>query len=160
TFSKKLRELEIARTELADLPNERRRGLARLDAEREAHQRTRYLDGFEIARAKIRHIGASRTAMLESYGIETAADVAYRAILKIPGFGPKYTSSLVAWRKGHERRFRFDPNEPIDPQELASLDQRLAARSQELLSLLRQGPVSLRIVGQEVASARQRLGPL
>jgi DNA-binding helix-hairpin-helix protein with protein kinase domain len=159
-FNDKLRELEKARAELADLPNERRRGLAKLDAEREAHQRTRYLDSFEIARAKIRHIGASRTAMLASYGIETAADVVEHAILKIPGFGPTYTSSLVKWRKEHERRFRFNPNEPIDPRELASLDQRLAARSQELISVLRQGPDSLRIVGQEIASARQQLGPL
>jgi DNA-binding helix-hairpin-helix protein with protein kinase domain len=159
-FADKFRALEAVRAELSDLPNERQHGLAKLAAEREARQRTRYLDGCEIARATIYNIGASRTAMLASYGIETAADVDESAILKIPGFGPTYTAALVAWRKECEREFRVDPNEPINPLDVAALDNQLEARRQRLISALRQGPVELQIIRQEIDRARQCLMPL
>ena len=44
-FAEKLRELEKARSWLLDLPNERRRNLSKLEAEREQLQRQRYLAG-------------------------------------------------------------------------------------------------------------------
>ncbi|MGA2402691.1 MAG: hypothetical protein ABSG91_13465, partial [Syntrophobacteraceae bacterium] len=82
-FAAKLNILEKARVELADLPNERRRRLAKLEAEREKNQRQRYLDRFRIERAKIHGIGMGRTAMLASYGIETAADIERSKIMRI-----------------------------------------------------------------------------
>lgn len=159
-FNDKRRALDAARAELEDLPNERRRALAKLDAEREAQQLYRHLDSLQISHAKIRHIGPGRTAMLASYGIETAADIEARAIRQIPGFGKSTTGALVAWREMHKRNFRFNPNEPVDPQELAKLDQRVEARRQELVATLRQGPAALRIAGQEITSARNRIMPV
>ncbi len=156
----KLRELELAKNELLDLPNERRRQLAKLDAEREAHQQYGYLDSFKIARASIRNIGPGRTAMLASFGIETAADVSADAIMKITGFGKAYTACLVNWRKSHERTFRFNPKEPIDSREIASMDQKLDQRRQQLVTLLRQGPAVLQALSQEIIAGRQRLMPL
>jgi DNA-binding helix-hairpin-helix protein with protein kinase domain len=158
-FATKLKTLEQARTELDDLPNERRRRLAKLEGEREIRQRDRYLDRFRIERARVRGIGPSRTAMLASYGVETAADVDPARIGQIPGFGWTLTSELVAWRRAHERDFRFNPRESVDPREVNALDRDLEMRRQNLMSALRQGPAELGRLAQEIRAARQRLMP-
>jgi DNA-binding helix-hairpin-helix protein with protein kinase domain len=158
-FDEKRRGLEQARTELADLPNERRRRLAKLEAERESRQRQRYLDRFRIDRAKIHGIGSGRTSMLASYGIETAADVDAEKILRIPGFGPMLTGELVQWRRAHEGNFHFNPSEPVDRRDVDAIDRELESRRHALLSALRQGPDSLRRLSQEIVAARSRLMP-
>lgn len=156
----KYRDLEEAKTKLLDIPNERQRGLNKLKAKREANQRFRHLDGFRISRANIRYIGVSRKAVLASYGIETAADIDSTSILNIPGFGLAYKDSLVNWRRSIEQKFRFNPNEPIVPGEIAALDQKLASRSQTLVSTLQQGPNILRQSSQEIVASRKRLMPI
>ena len=158
-FTEKLRALEKARMELADLPKERRRRLAKLEGEREMRQRQRYLDRYRIDRAKIKGIGAGRTAMLASYGIETAADVDRVKIMQIPSFGEALSAELVGWRRLHERNFRFNPNEPVDRRDIGTMDRDLAAERQKLLSSLQQGPTVLRRLSQEINPARQRLMP-
>jgi len=160
TFVERLKSLEKARTELVDLPNEHRRRLAKLEAQRESQQRQRYLDRFRIDRAKIRLIGPERTSMLASYGIETAADVDYQKIIQIPGFGESLTSGLVQWRLDHERNFRFNPSEPVDPRETTALTRELEARRQVLLTTLQQGPALLKQLSQEIIAARSRLMPI
>jgi DNA-binding helix-hairpin-helix protein with protein kinase domain len=160
TFNEKLNGLDKARTELTGLPQKRQRGLAKLESEREARQRQRYLDRFRIDRAEIRGIGAGRTSMLASYGIETAADINKTKILQIPGFGEALTSELVEWRKKHERNFRFNPNEPVDRHEIDVMDRDLESQQQNLLSTLRQGSDSLRRISQEITAARSRLMPI
>lgn len=159
-FATRLKELEKARAELMDIPNERRRRLAKLEADREKLQRQRYLDRFRIDRVKIPGIGPSRTAMLASYGIETANDVDAIKIRQIPGFGEVRTTDLILWRKAHEQNFRFNPNEPIDRSFIDALDRELAANQQSLLATLRQGANDLRRIKQEISAARPRLMPM
>lgn len=158
-FTEKLKALGAARAELADLPNERRRRLAKLEAERELRQRQRYLDRFRIDLAKIRGIGPGRTAMLASYGIETALDVDRSKIMQIPGFGETLTSDLVGWRREHERNFRFNPSEPVDRHDVEAIDRNLEARRQKLVTDLRQGPDILRRLNQQITAARGQLLP-
>lgn len=93
-FKTKVKDLESARAQLTDIPNERRRRMEMLEADRENVQRRRYLDRFRIDRAGINKIGPSRTAMLASYGIETANDIDAYKIRQIPGFGDVLTSEL------------------------------------------------------------------
>ena len=159
-FKEKVNSLDKARAELADMPNKRQRGIAKLESERESRQRQRYLDRFRIDRAEIHGIGAGRTSMLASYGIETAADIKKSKIMQIPGFGEALTSELVEWRKKHERNFRFNPNEPVDRHEIDVMDRELESQRQNLLSALRQGSDSLRRLSQEIGAARTRLMPL
>jgi DNA-binding helix-hairpin-helix protein with protein kinase domain len=158
-FAEKLKALEKARAEMVDLPNEQRRRLGKLEAEREMRQRQRYLDRFRIDRAKIRGIGVGRSAMLASYGIETAADIEGSKIIQIPGFGATLTSELVRWRQGHERNFRFNPSEPVNRRDIDAIARELEARRQNLLSTLRQGPDLLLRLSQEINVARPRLMP-
>jgi DNA-binding helix-hairpin-helix protein with protein kinase domain len=159
-FAEKLHECEKARDWLKLLPTERARHLAKLEAEREARQRQRYLDRFRIDRGNIPGIGTGRTAMLASYGIETAADVDGVKIAQIPGFGEKLTADLIRWRRKHEQNFRFNPHEPVDPRDIAAMDRDLEAKKQKLLSALQQAPLQLRRLSQEITAARPRLMPL
>jgi DNA-binding helix-hairpin-helix protein with protein kinase domain len=159
-FAKKLKALEQTRAEMANLPNKRRRQLAKLEAEREMRQQQRYLDRFRIDRAKIRGIASGRIAMLASYGIETAADIDGAKIMRIPGFGETLTSDLVQWRQEHERNFRFNPSEPVDRRDIDAIDRELEMHRQSLLLTLRQGPALLRRLSQEIYAARSRLMPM
>lgn len=159
-FQNQLNALELAKTELVDLPNERHRRFQKLHAERMVQQRNRYLDRFRIDRARIRGIGPGRTSMLESFGIETAADVAYGKIIEIPGFGESLTNELLEWRSQHERNFTFNPHAPVDRRDIDALDRQIEARRQALLEKLREGPNQLRRAGLEITAARSRLLPI
>src|SRR6266511_1534558 len=159
-FTTKLKDLESAHAQLVDMPNERRRRLANLEANREKLQRERYLDRFRIGWAQIPGIGPSRTSMLASYGIETANDIDGNKIKQIPGFGEVLTSALVAWRKEHEKNFRFNPNEHVDRRDIEAMDRALEAKRQTLQTALRQGSATLMRLNREIIAARPRLTPL
>lgn len=121
------------------------RELMVMKSNRESHQRQAYLDRFSIRRANISGIGPAKTATLISFGIETAADVNQNAVLRVPGFGDVMTGKLVAWRRGHESRFKYDrtPN----AQDIADervLRGRFAAEKAKLESTIRNGLATLR----------------
>ncbi|HLI55441.1 MAG TPA: hypothetical protein VKY26_00275, partial [Actinomycetota bacterium] len=158
-FDAKRRELESAIAELVGLPEERLRRLKQLDREHKARQLRRHLNRFSIDRATIHGIGPSRTAMLASYGIETAADVTRRRVLKVPGIDPALATSLVRWRREHSQEFVYDPAAPIDRRDIEEIDRALEDRRQELMAAVRQGPQLLRVIASEVAAARDQLMP-
>ena len=112
---------------------------------REARQRTAYLDRFSIRHANISGIGPAKTATLISFGIETAADVNRSAVLNVPGFGKVMTSKLLDWRRKHEARFRYDPTP--NAQDVANeraFRGRFAAEKAKLESAIRNGLGTLR----------------
>jgi DNA-binding helix-hairpin-helix protein with protein kinase domain len=158
-FKDKLELLAQARRQLHELPNERKKRLAVLDAERQEKQLQRYLDRFRIDKASITAIGAGRTAMLASFGIETAADIDRYQILQIQGFGDVLTSNLEKWKAGHVRRFKFNPSEPIDPRDVSALEQDLENRAKKLVADLQGGQRALTRLSQEIIAARPRLMP-
>jgi hypothetical protein len=121
------------------------RELAVMKSNRESRQRQAYLDRFSIRRANISGIGPAKTATLISFGIETAADVNQNAVLRVPGFGDVMTGKLVAWRRGHESRFKYDrtPNAQ-DVADERALRGRLAAEKAKLESTIRNGLGTLR----------------
>jgi len=132
----------------------------RNDPMRREDQRKRYLDRFRIDKGSIEGIGPSRTATLASYGIETALDIDRSSILSIPGFGEVMTASLVSWREQHERNFRFNPDEPLDPQELRKLEEELNKWQSSLVAQLKTGKSDLDRIRKEITLARLRLMPL
>lgn len=159
-FRAKIEELDLVRRQLVDLPRKRQQGLANLEVERRQRQLERYLDRFRIDRADIPGIGTSRTSMLASYGIETAADITKHSVRKIPGFGDKLTGELLNWRNGHEQNFHFNPSEPVNPKDIDALDREIEAERANLVNTLRQGPEHLRRRSAETSAARSRLMPL
>ncbi|NOD83762.1 topoisomerase DNA-binding C4 zinc finger domain-containing protein [Ruegeria sp. HKCCD6119] len=130
------------------------RELMMLKSNRESRQRQAYLDRFSVRRANISGIGPAKTATLISFGIETAADVNRSAVLRVPGFGDVMTGKLVAWRRRHESRFKYErtPNAQDIADERA-LRGRFAAEKSKLESTIRNGLGTLR-------NARAKLDPL
>jgi DNA-binding helix-hairpin-helix protein with protein kinase domain len=155
-FQARLRELEKLRGEYLGLPALRQQKIAALQAGLAQAQLRRFLDGHRIERAKIPGIGDGRRATLQSYGIETA-DIAERAVMQVPGFGPALTAALLEWKRSVGARFVFNPAAGLDPRDVADLDRGLAARRSEIERALGNGIGELRQTGHQTAMRRQAL---
>jgi DNA-binding helix-hairpin-helix protein with protein kinase domain len=156
-FDQKKRQLIEIRRELDELPKLRLKKHDDLKRNQRAIQLTAFLDQFEIQHTKISGIGAGRKQTLESYGIETAADLNPAAIDKVPGFGPKMQSNLMAWRLALESRFKFDPNKRIDPREINRVEQEILLERRRLELRLRTEFAELRQTHAQVLATRQHM---
>jgi DNA-binding helix-hairpin-helix protein with protein kinase domain len=123
-------EAQTLVAEYRNLPAERQRRILELRSRLKEIQLAEFLDTKFIARAAIPGIGPERRAVLRSFGIETAADISWG--MRVPGFGPTLKGTLVQWRTGQERYFRFDPTRPVDPREFQKVDAALLVRKQEI----------------------------
>lgn len=159
-FFEKFKELESLKSRIEALEAERDKQIKALELQRRSSQLEKYLDRYRLERAKIPGIGDSRRAILISYGIETAADINTAALAKIPGFGHALTQELLGWRHSHERNFRFNPNEAIDPAEITKVNIAMQNQRGELLRCLQSGVSALESLRQEIVTARNRLQPL
>jgi DNA-binding helix-hairpin-helix protein with protein kinase domain len=122
---------------------ERTRSLRELESSRPQLQLDRYLERFLITRSKISDIGSTRRATLVSYGIESAADVKYADIHRIPGFGDHLCGVLVAWRKACERDFKFDPTQPVPRSDVDALNKKISDKKLLIQDSIRKGLHSL-----------------
>lgn len=156
-FLAKRKSLKRLRDEYLGLPASRQKRLDQLRANLAQAQLQRFLDRHRIDGAKIQGIGEGRRVTLESYGIETAGDVTYQAVIQVPGFGPALTGALLDWKKSVAARFVFQPAAGIDPKDIADVDRGIAARRTEIEKALVQGIGELRQVGQQIAVRRQAL---
>jgi DNA-binding helix-hairpin-helix protein with protein kinase domain len=150
-------DLHNVHSALGNLGKEREQRYQELVANRQKHALKSYLDKFRIDRASISGIGPSRSAMLESYGIETAADVDLTAVLQVPGFGAAMASKLIAWQSELRRRFRFDPASGVDRSEVLALDRSIAIKRADLEKRLRNGPGALQQHRQLILNRRASL---
>jgi DNA-binding helix-hairpin-helix protein with protein kinase domain len=143
-FSGERRALQDVKAKIEALASEREsrlRALARPIPE--AEQRARYLGRHRIENAGLHNIGVARSAVLRSWGIETAAEVDATKVAAIPGFGRNLTDRLTNWRWGLEQNFKFTPMSLTDPIEVQNLDRELAARRISLVKELRTGIAGL-----------------
>ena len=147
------------RDEWNRVPAMRTRMLGELERDRERAQRLRFLDGFEIVKAKVEGIGKGRKHTLASYGVETAADVTQTALAHVPGFGPKMQSRLLAWRASVEARFVFDPNRHVDPRDVAKVECDVLARRTQIEGGMNTGLAELRRAKAQIEATRQHLLP-
>jgi DNA-binding helix-hairpin-helix protein with protein kinase domain len=136
--------LEKAKAEFQDLGPQKAKRLAALQAGREQKQRQHFLERFRIEDATISGIGPKNKMILRTWGIEDAWDIEVGKVSSIKGFGPVKQQTLLAWRRGIEVQFRFDPRQPVDPRDLHALEQESTQKTQTLQNTLRSGPQSLR----------------
>jgi len=139
------------------LQAERAAKLRKLHDSRRSSQMVEYLDRFQIAGAKVRGVGQAKAAVLQSYGIETAADVAYDRVIVISGFGPKTVQALLDWRTGLERNFRFDPSRGVSPADIAMVENAVGLQGRLLEQRLSAGLSELRVSVTREVSNRQGL---
>lgn len=152
-------KLERARSEVLEMPSERRSRLQQLHRNRELAQMQEYLERFTIEHASIQGIGAGRKAALASYGIETAADLTAQAITSVPGFGTALATRLLDWRRSVETGFLFDAGRGVEPREVAMMDRQLEERKRQLEAELARGLNALqqlRAQALDERAARQR----
>ncbi|MGU9849740.1 protein kinase domain-containing protein [Pseudomonas koreensis] len=157
-----LKEILVLRADLEDCVARYRRiegdlaeVLTKLKSTRESRQRIDFLDRFLIRRAAIPGIGPAKTAMLASFGIETAADVTASAVRAVPGFGEAFTGKMLAWRQSHEAKFRYNASaDPSDIQAENAARSASAARQIELQNKLRSGLSALQSMAPRCLSAK------
>lgn len=156
-FYDKYRALESAKKDYDGLEQLRKTRLQELQSKQREKQMERHLQNARIANATIDGIGPSRKATLQSFGIETAADVSYGAIQNVPGFGPKYTKRLMTWRQSVERTFLFNSKQSASPAELAALHQDIDNQKQRLENQLLGGVSHLQELADQIQSKRTQL---
>jgi DNA-binding helix-hairpin-helix protein with protein kinase domain len=147
------KEANDAIRQLTELPGEEKRGRDELERKKRDLQLYRYLDGALIKNAKIKKIGSGRKATLASFGIESAADIDCNKIAAIPGFGTTLVSELLAWREAIAARFVFNPNEPVNPIDVANLKSKFVNRKANLEKSVR---ASLNALQQEATQSRDQ----
>lgn len=116
----------------------------------QSKQLQKHLERFFLSQARIPGIGSGRMTVLESFGVETAADIDEFKILRIPGFGPKLTNELVKWRRQAESKFRFNPQEGVDPREEQQLQARFNQKAAQLKESLQNGHIKLQQLRAEI----------
>lgn len=124
--------LDTLKQSYDDLPAERFRKLEGLRRDMQASQMTQHLNRFQIRDARISGIGKARVATLQSWGIETAADLDQGRLLAVQGFGPSTVAKAMAWRRECERQFRFDPSRGVSVADTAAIERAVLLRRHQL----------------------------
>lgn len=119
-----------------------------------------FLEGFLVEETTLPNIGVTRRAMLLSFGIETAADAVATRIQQIPGFSNKLSYELQDWRHRLEAWFVFNPQQGIDPRDIAALKQRFAFKRTQLQAELQAGPAQLKMLRADLQAQYQQIQPV
>jgi DNA-binding helix-hairpin-helix protein with protein kinase domain len=103
-----------------------------LDGERKHFQLVEFLEYLPLREAVVSGIGLGDKTMLQSYGIETAADITEVALSKIPGLEQSQISHLLSWRKTCETSFVFNPAKPMSELMRQEIERRVQERGESL----------------------------
>ncbi|MDA0590548.1 MAG: hypothetical protein O3C17_21335 [Planctomycetota bacterium] len=142
-FDQKFRELKSSYQAYKSLANRFAQAKQSLHADSGNRQLEEWLDRCYISGAQLSGIGPGRVATLQSYGIETAKDVTRGGVSRIPGFGPRLTATLVAWRRVCESRFTFDPSKGPPASDIQKLERTFSIERSRLMRTLENGAKNL-----------------
>ncbi|WP_157787951.1 helix-hairpin-helix domain-containing protein [Bradyrhizobium elkanii] len=156
-FNDARRQSELKIREYNELPNEEARRLADLTRRQREIQLKYYLERFSLVTAKIKSVGSARKATLRSHGINTAADISRQRVEGIPGFGPATAALLLSWRSDLERRFVFNPSQPVNPGDIAQVKSDIAHRRAVLETALKADLITIRTAAAEIQRSRTDL---
>lgn len=143
-FHKRKEHLSHAAKTLRQMPNQLANELRKLDGIARAYHLRKHLEQFYIDDVQIRGLGPARKAALQSFGIETAADVVEADVRQVKGFGNALTQALLDWRASHERSFVFLAHMQPPASEAAKAQQKDRAQRAPIEMLLLKGPDVLR----------------
>ena len=160
-FVQALHGLQSVRERYQRLPEELQSALQQLQAKQEQAQLQAFLENHFIDAAQIPGIGITDRIALESYGIETAAQVNREALRVVPGFGERFgrqrSTALLNWRQNLEQQFRYDPRQGVEP---AALERCRQQHTQHRLALEREllaAPDELAQIRVEILKQRAQL---
>jgi DNA-binding helix-hairpin-helix protein with protein kinase domain len=152
-----IESLRTARQRYLGAMDEERRLTENYKSRRHELQLNNYLEGFDLARARIKGIGQAKLAVLSSYGVDTAADISANRLQTVPGFGEALSSRLVEWRDRHVARFVYSAStNDSDRQEMARIASLVEAKLAPLRKALSAGVADLEQKVQRLHDLRQR----
>jgi DNA-binding helix-hairpin-helix protein with protein kinase domain len=154
-FDRKKDELLETGRKYRELLSVERDMLRQLELRKQELQMRGHLESKKIALARIPNIGDSRAMTLRSFGIQTAFDVTKSRVMNVPGFDPSLTDNLLSWRRQMEAGFKFNPNQPTDPVEIAKVRSQIATSRAKMESELLQGPGGLDAIRTEAMAKRR-----
>ncbi len=154
-FDEQLTQLQGLRSQYETLPQKRLQALQQLEANKYRLQLHAHLESCRISHARLRGIGDARKATLQSYGIETAADITDQRVLAVPGFGPSALSNLKSWRDQQERSFRFDPNKAVDQAAKNAVEQQILSERTDVERKLNEGLSKLAVISHHTLTRRR-----
>jgi DNA-binding helix-hairpin-helix protein with protein kinase domain len=147
------------RQSLDRIPSLRISRLDQLKKQVRQAQLVRFLDTFRIEDAQLDGIGAGRKRTLQSYGVETAADL--MGPISVPGFGSVLTGTLNAWRQSLERSFVFNPATGVDRRDVEKVEQDILKEKRKLEQVARAGHNELSQLRNKILSTRTQMkGPV
>jgi len=123
-------------------------------------QLKQYLEKFFIDKANISGIGPIRLSTLESYGIETAADITKNKIMSIPGFGEVLSTDLVNWKKRKEKGFVFNPKQGLNPSDIAKVQGKYRKQKHSFENKLIHTPNELKSICKNIETSQATLLPI
>jgi DNA-binding helix-hairpin-helix protein with protein kinase domain len=149
--------IENKKREYEQLPGDKAHRLQTLQQTVRERQLMAHLNRQRIAGAKVQGVGQSKIIALQSYSIETAADITDQRILGVPGFGPVLAGRLVHWRMGCERRFTFDPRKGIPQSDIDTINRELSIKQRRLEQELTVGVSQLSAISRQTIASRELL---
>jgi len=158
-FEDKRAELERLWTAWTSLAARRAAKLDEIGDRKRDIQLARHLDRFELAAADIPGVGTGRKSLLQSFGMETAADVSEARLQAIPGFDVRLQSSVLTWRRALEAKFTFDPAGNSDEQDRQAIEQEILAERLRIGLSIRTGFGELQQIERQIQFARSHLRP-
>lgn len=156
-FDDLLSYLQNLRSQYDALAQKRLQELQKLESNRYAVQLNAHLDRCRISHARIAGVGAAKKATLQSYSIETAADIVDHRVLAVPGFGPALLSNLKRWRDQQQRRFVFDPSKGVDLAAKNAVERQILTEKLDLERKLNEGLAKLIVGGNHILTRRRTL---
>jgi DNA-binding helix-hairpin-helix protein with protein kinase domain len=156
-FTKVRRPLDELKQKYDALQHERQCKLQKLWDTRHQQQLLSHLDRYRIDSANIEGIGPGRSATLQSYAIETAADIDDWRIEGISGFGPKLRGKLCDWRDQCVRTFVFDSSRGVSDVELQAVDRDIIIKRRKLEQELAVGVAQLARTSDQILERRKHL---
>ncbi|WP_439126303.1 MAG: helix-hairpin-helix domain-containing protein (plasmid) [Pseudomonas rhizophila] len=147
--------LNRLKLEFDTLAIKEQKDLAALRSKAEQRQRTAYLERFYIEKADLPGVGPAKRAALQSFGIETAAEINARKIMQIRGFGEHIIQVLLDWRESHERNFRFNPATAVTHADTQAVKHSVRKRAVEISALMVQGLKDIKL-GPDVRDSALR----
>jgi DNA-binding helix-hairpin-helix protein with protein kinase domain len=126
-------EAQQAINAIAELPKIRDSKIIELRSRSVRLQAEQYLSSFLISDANIMGIGPSRKSILQSFGIDSAADIEVERILRIDGFGPVLVSNLMEWKNALLSNFSISVGaSAIAASDMASINQIISSSHDRL----------------------------
>lgn len=156
-FRSGLEELQKKKDEYENLGLFRAQKLQTLENQARERQEEEFLSKHRISNASIPNIGYSRTVTLGTYGIETAANLSWQNIYRVPGFGTSLASNLMSWREVIKSKFTFNQTQAITESDKHALEGEIYRKKVVLEKELKNGLKFLQNTASQSESINQSI---